>query len=210
MLVFGDMPCRVLRPLASCWSEVAVPAILALLRWEMEAAVGAGQRSCVNKLCVCSPDLFLEIYCCVEEMVAAGRRFFLGHRGDGVGDRGCEAPLRSARQGAAVLLGVHQPRPRSAEVINGFRGRCALWCLMHCSFCNLQAGVPSGKPFCVSVTALLVSPPPSGIVPGDVADGRDVERFFVRGGEGLDCCCFTGPFGVLLCSKKKKTRRGGR
>ena len=177
------LPLRLMQSLASGDSDSDGACCCVLPRWTKQRRAGS-EGDFFNKLV-----MFLKI-CCVEEMVAADWRFFLSHRGDGVGDRRCKAPLRSARQGAAVLLGVHQPRPSFAEVINGFWGHSALWCLMHCSFCNLQAGVPSGRPFCVSVTALLVSPSPSGFVPGDVADGRDVERFFIRGGEGLNCIPF--------------------
>ena len=178
------LPLRLMQSLASGDSDSDGACCCVLPRWTKQRRAGS-EGDFFNKLV-----MFLKI-CCVEEMVVVGWRFFLSHRGDGVGDRRSEAPLRSAWQGAAVLLGVHQPRPSFAEVINGFWGHSALWCLMHCSFCNLQAGVPSGRPFCVSVTALLVSQSPSGFVPGDVADGRVVERFFVRGGEGLNCCFFT-------------------
>lgn len=103
--------------------------------------------------------------------------------------------------------------------------------LLHCSFFNLLAGAPSWRPFSDSVAALIVSPSPSGLVPGDDAGGRDVERIIFIGGEGLDCffqsflgvlyvsfedlvvflfssrvldvyCKLTGPFGVPPCSKK--------
>jgi hypothetical protein len=56
-------------------------------------------------------------------------------------------------------------------------------------FFNLQASVPSRRPFHGSVTAFFLTPPPSGLVPGVDVDGHDVEfvKLQWRRLEGLDC-----------------------
>ena len=52
-MAFACMASQVLRLLSSCKLEVAILGLLAvLLWWEPEAAVGDGQRSCINKLVV--------------------------------------------------------------------------------------------------------------------------------------------------------------
>ena len=55
------------------------------------------------------------------------------------------------------------------------------------SLVNLQAGVPSRRPFISSVAAPYVALSPSGVVLGDGADGRCVELLFFIGGEGSNC-----------------------
>jgi hypothetical protein len=51
---------------------------------------------------------------------------------------------------------------------------------VHCGVFNLQAGVPSRRPFSNSITALNVSPSPSGLVPGGGAGGCGVECILPR------------------------------
>jgi hypothetical protein len=58
---------------------------------------------------------------------------------------------------------------------------------MRCSSFNLQAGVPSWRPFICSTAAFCVTPSPSGLVPSDGVDGHGVELVIFIGGEGLDC-----------------------
>lgn len=192
---------QVLLAQASCCQGMLLLVLLAgLSRWEPFPVDGVAARSCPNKL-VSSLDLLLEFWCCVVEMVAVNQLVFFRHRGDGDGDYWSTALLRSTRHGAAFLPGVHEPRPRFVKAIHGHRSHSVLWCHAHCRFFNLQAGVPIGRPFCVSVTMLTTSPLPSGLVPDDGAGGRDVERILFCNGEGFDCVFYIF-FGVLFVKSK--------
>ena len=93
--------------------------------------------------------------------------------------------LREAFQAAAS--GVHQWRQASAVVSFGQGGRSRPWCsVCHGAF-NLQADVPLRRPLLSSPAAFIVPPSPSGIVPGDGADGCSDELIVFLGGEGLNC-----------------------
>jgi hypothetical protein len=59
-------------------------------------------------------------------------------------------------------------------------------CLLHLLF-SLQADEPKWRVFFCSVAAFHAGPSPSGVVPGDGADGHGVELVNFFGGEGLDC-----------------------
>ena len=85
-----------------------------------------------------------------------------------------------------ATTGVPQRWRFCAMAIFGRQGHSALWCDLCHNSLNLQASVPSWRPFSSSAAAPFVAPSPSGSVPGDGADGRCVELFF-PGGEGPDC-----------------------
>jgi hypothetical protein len=153
-----------------------------------------------NKLVVGPPDPDLEVCCCagVVEIIVLPLSF--SHQGDGGGERLGDALNRSAWREVQVAAngGVHQLRRRCAAVIHGQRDRSVLWCCSHCRFFNLLAGEPNRRPICDLATALIVNPSPSGLVPGDGAGGRDVERVFFLGGEGPDCTLHS--FLGVLCA----------
>ena len=92
-----------------------------------------------------------------------------------------------ASWGVAANFRVHQRWRICAVVISSRWGYSEPWCCSHHDAFNLQAGVPLRRPLSSSMAAPNVELFPSGIVPGDDADGRRVELLFLLGGEGLDC-----------------------
>lgn len=141
--------------------------------WWMAWREGGSEGGFFNKL---------EAMRCVEIWESVSCLVFFSHHGGGEGGVWSAALHRSARLGAATISGDCQLRSSSASVIQGHRGHSVLRCCKRGGFFNLQA-----RPFSDSVMALIASPTPSGFVPGGGADGRDVERIFILGGQGPDC-----------------------
>ena len=171
---------RVLLVLPSCCQGKLLLALLVvLLRWEPITAgrLGAGSRQI--KL-VWSSDPFLEACCCDVPMEVTGWFLFFSHHGGGGGESWVAVLHRPSWRGAAYFCGVHQLRSYLAVVILGHGSRSVLRCCARSRFLNLQAGVPSRRPFCFSVTALNASPTSSGFVPDAGAGGRDVGCILLR------------------------------
>ena len=115
-----------------------------------------------------------------------GVSFLLCRKGSGKGS----GWIRSVAPPGDLLAanhGVPQRRRFSAAVISGQGGCSVPWCFLLHGVFNLQAGVPQRRPFISSAVALNVPPSPSGVVPGDGADGYCVELLFFLGGEGPNC-----------------------
>jgi hypothetical protein len=105
---------------------------------------------------------------------------------------------------AAASCGEPQRRRSGATVILGQGGHSALRSSWNRGFFNLQASMPRRRPFRDSITALFVTPSPSGLVPGAGAGGRDVElvtKLRWRRAQGLDCF-FQNCLGVLCVNKQ--------
>jgi hypothetical protein len=187
--------------LSSCSLEAASLALV-LLRWEPDAAVEACQRSSVNKLGAWPSDFDPEAVAGEEKVGLAVLPICCSHQGDGGGDWKRAVRLASSWWGfAAAICGVPQRRRAGAAVILGQGDHSALRSCGNRGFFNLQADVPSRRPFHGSVTAFFVTPPPSGLVPGVGVDGREVEFVKLRWRrlEGLDC--FFSFCSRVLCVK---------
>jgi hypothetical protein len=159
-------------PSGRIWRWLAVLALMAvLLRSESEAMASKVAGDSVNKAWFCG-------------VLDSGHPVRLRRRGGGRRDGvlGFGAP----GEDLAAICGVSQRRRSCAAVIQGRCGHSAL-CCEHSSFFNLQAGVPTRRPFSSPSAASIVASSPSGVVPGDAADGRSVELILVFGGAGLDC-----------------------